>query len=273
MCFSVLLLAMPKAYAQSSNVASTVPPIFSLFSYFKVDLQEVKKAAPHFPADYSNQTKPYAELLNQWLESYPREWNNLQNIPQLAQQGIGWSSYGIADKYVKQKETVASSWWQWYTNSGVSDDTRKKLFPHFPELDKNLKGDTLGANFDRKVGIWQRLYPKEYIAFLNTPEIKALNPYAPNQIKLEYMPRFIGASINTQFPVKENTGDVLQDEFNYQLRIRNWYFVFKPEEFERRYGKDYEFQSTFNIEEYRKTVKMLIERQKSPDYNTIKNGK
>lgn len=273
MCFSLLLLATPAVYAQNNNKALTVPPIFSLFDYFKVGMQDVKKAAPHFPAEYNNTTRPYNELLNQWLESYPREWASLQNLPQLANKGIGWASYGVPEKYVAQKETVASSWWQWYSNSGVSSDTKKKLFPHFPDLDKSLKGDTLGANFDRKVGMWQRLYPKEYIAFLNTPEIKALNPYAPGTIKIEYMPRFIGTGITAQFPVKENTGDVLQDDYNYQLRIRNWYFVYKPEEFEKRYGKDYEFQPTFNADEYRKTVKMLIERQKNPDYNTIKNGK
>lgn len=248
------------------------PPIISLFNYLNVNEATVKGAAPHFPFSYSSHSD-FQQKLSGWLEQYPKEWKSLSSLPVFTKGGIGWTTYGIPEKYIEQPKTVNSSWYQWYQASGVTADKKKLLFPHFPELDNSLEGDAQGDNFERRVGFWQRLYPKEYITFLNTPELKALNPYAPEKITINYMPRFLGAEISNQLPVKGSTKDKLQDDFDYQLKLRNWYFVFNPAEFTKRYGKDYDFPSTFNADEYRKEQKLLIERKQSADYNTLKHGK
>lgn len=270
--FALLLCAFSMSLSAQSPVTSTAkPPIISLFEYLKVNQSEIQKAAPHFPWNYANTT--YQEQLSKWLEQYPREWKALRTMKVFTDNGIGWTTYGIPEKYLAQKEMVNSSWYQWYEASGVTKQRKEQLFPHFPELDNSLKGDTLGSNFERRIAIWQKLYPKEYITFLNTPELKALNPYAKGEITINYTPRFLGATITQQFPQKQNSKDKLQDELTYELQVRNWYFVFKPQEFERRYGKDYDYPSDFSAEQYRTNTKMLIERQKDPDYNTLKRGK
>lgn len=270
--FAVLLcvfsLSLP---AQNQAATAAKPPIISLFEYLKVETAEIQKAAPHFPWNYAS--GDYQQQLTVWLEKYPKEWNALRSMKAFTDNGIGWVTYGIPEKYLEQKVMVNSSWYQWYEASGITKQRKEQLFPHFPELDNSLKGDTLGRNFERRIAIWEKLYPKEYIAFLNAPELKALNPYVNGEITINYMPRFLGATITQQFPQRQNSKDKLQDEFTYQLQVRNWYFVFKPQEFERRYGKDYDFPSDFSAEEYRTNNKILIARKMDPDYNTFKRGK
>lgn len=263
LCFAVAI------HAQSN---AQQPPLISLFSYLKVETTVVKKAAPHFPFSYSSEMD-FQQKLNYWLEKYPNEWKAFSSLSVFTKAGIAWSTYGVAEKYIEQPVRVNSSWYEWYKASGITPEQKQKLFPHFPHLDNTLSGDTLGLNFERRVGMWQRLYPKEYITFLNTPQIKSLNPYVSGKIDIQYMPRFIGAGVTDAAPVKESTGDELNDEFNYQLKLRNWLFVYFPDKFQTTYGNDYDFPTDFSANDYRNNWKARVEKTKQADWGTNSLGK
>ncbi|MCW5908605.1 MAG: hypothetical protein KIS94_12155 [Chitinophagales bacterium] len=264
LCF----IGSAKLFAQTEN---TIPPILSLFDYMQVSIERVKNVAPHFPMEYKKGS--YQNQLISWLEKHPAEWTALSTLPEFTKSGIGWTTYGIPAKYVTEPEQVNSSWYGWYKASGVTSEEKGRLFPHFPELDMTLKGDTQGLNFERRVGMWQRLYPKEYIAFLNAPKIRAVNPYITGKVDIQYLPRFIGAEVTEAAPVKLNTGDELADEFDYQLKLRNWLFIFFPEKFDAAYGNDYDFPADFSAASYRKNWKQYMERKKNPEWGTTTQGK
>lgn len=267
----VILLCQANTTPLAAQTDTQKPPIISLFEYLQITTKAIKSVAPHFPFDY--QKDNYQNQLLAWLEKYPAEWKALSEMPEFTKTGIGWTTYGIPEKYISKPEIVNSSWYGWYKASGITAEEKARLFPHFPELDITLKGDTQGLNFERRVGMWQRLYPKEYIAFLNNPKIQAANPYVTGKVDIQYMPRFIGAEVTEDAPVKRNTGDELADEFDYQLKLRNWLFIFFPEKFEATYGKDYDFPADFNAADYRKNWKQYMERKKNPEWGTTTQGK
>lgn len=187
------------------------------------------------------------------------QWDAFLHLPAVAAQEINWASYGVAEKNLpKRHEVLADSHWQWYVASKISDEKRERLFPHFPlatgikNTDENIK------NYTAKVGIWMRLYPKEYQAFLNTPEIAGLVPDRKGDIKLNYMPKFVGAQITSKKPVKKSTGNELLDEYNYQLALRYWAFLYNEPEYSRLYAKDYDFPADFDAVRFKVNARAKI---------------
>lgn len=246
MCASTVL-------AQSET--ATKPPFYQLLDHLKVSTEAAKSVAPNLPApsaDFQNQ-------LNSWIEKYPTQWQALLQLPAVSAQEINWASYGVVDKNLpKREEVLADSHWQWFISSKISTEKRERLFPHFPlatglkNTDQNIK------TYNAKVGIWMRLYPKEYQAFLNAPEIAALVPDRKGDIKLNYMPKFIGAPITSKKPIKKNTDNELLDEYNYQLALRYWAFLYNEAEYNRLYAKDYDFPSDFDAVRFKVNARAKI---------------
>jgi hypothetical protein len=242
------------AYGQ----ANFKPAIFSLFELLKVDATEISRVAPHLPKNALSEAE-FQQQLNNWLAQYTTEWNALQNVNGIAGKEINWESYGIPSKYVVQKQTFENVYWQWYKASAITEERKNLLFPHFPVPTsfENTPGNL--AEYNGLLGMWMRLYPKEYNAFLNAPELAKLSSNGgTDKVKINYMPKFLGALVGSEFPVKKNTGNAVKDEFEYQLAIRHWYFLYEPETFEKMFGKDYDFPADFDKQHYRQSTLVKI---------------
>lgn len=226
-----------------------VPPVFGLFSHLKLQLSEIQKVAPHFPVNYSN--GKFETELTTWLQRYPAEWGALQKLEAVAAQGINWESYGIPAKYITQNQVFEDSYWQWVTASGITKERMNGLFPHFP-VPASLENTPANlATYNGLLGVWMRLYPKEYNAFLNAPELVKLVPDRKDKVVITYIPKFLGARVSSQFPVKKNTGNAIMDLFEYELAVRHWYYLYEPVKYNALYGKDYDFPTDFDQEHYR----------------------
>ncbi|MCS6934424.1 MAG: hypothetical protein NZM35_04640 [Chitinophagales bacterium] len=199
--------------------------------------------------------------INRWISTNPAEWQAFSQKPEIKKLNVAWATLGI--QVPAPAKTFRHSFYQWYAASGISEEKRKQLFPHFPLPDLQNDPDKEEVIYESKVAAWQRLYPEEYERFLNTPELTALNPYYKGYYKLPYVPRFIGAEIGFEKPRKQNTGNEVMDEYNYQLKLRNWLFVFDPEKFNRLYGKDYKFPESFDANAYRESVIKMLNDQKN----------
>lgn len=204
--------------------------------------------------------------INRWIATSPKEWIGFTQKPEVSKLNIAWATLGV--QAPAEKPAFTHSFYLWYKSSGVTEDKRKQLFPHFPLPNLNNDLEKEEQVYESKVATWQRLYPEEYERFLNTPELTALNPYYTGYYKLPYIPRFIGAEIGFEKPQKQNTGNEVMDEYNYQLKIRNWIFVFEPEKFNKQYGKDYKFPDTFDAKAYREgTIKVLTDKKNGVSTN------
>ena len=243
----------------------SAPSFEQVFSFAGIQKDALKKDFPHL---YQVVSKTYTtDDVNTYVKSYEGEWNSFQNLPAIKKLNIAWPTLGIAAS--APKAGFSHSLYQWYKAANVSDATRKELFPHFPL--PNLKNDPNkeAADYDQRVVAWQRLYSEEYEHFLNAPELTALNPYYKGYYKLPYLPRFVGSAIELEKPVKQNTGNTITDDYQYQLKLRNWYYVLKPEEFEKLYGKDYKFPDSFDAKQYRDHIVKMLKDKKAgtyPDY-------
>ncbi len=259
--FLFLTAAAQSSFAQQNNT-----PFDQVFSFAGVDKESLKKDFPHLYQVVKN--KDYkTEDINDFIKKHTVEWNDFCNMPAIKKLNISWGTMGLTTETPKAE--FSHSLYRWYKAANVSEATRKELFPHFPL--PNLKNDAAKelAEYDQRIVAWQRLYSEEYEHFLNAPELTALNPYYKGYYKLPYLPRFIGAEIGLDKPVKANTGNAIQDEYQYQLKLRNWYYVFKTAEFEKLYGSDYKFPETFNAEQYREQIIKMLKDKKAgtyPDY-------
>lgn len=260
--FFCCLFATQSIWAQINNT-----PFEQVFSFANIDKESLKKDFPHLYQVVK--TKDYTtENVNAFIKSHETEWTAFCNLPAVKKLNIAWPTMGITAVAAKQEFT--HSMYQWYKAANVADATRKELFPHFPL--PNLKNEATKEldEYETRVSTWQRLYPEEYEHFINAPQLTALNPYYKGYFKLPYLPRFVGSQIELEKPIKANTGKPVTDEYQYQLRLRNWYFVFKPEEFEKQYGKDYKFPESFDAAQYRaQIIKMLKDKKAGtyPDYS------
>lgn len=256
----LLVLSSALAYAQQSTA-----PFDQIFAFAGIQKESLKK---DYPRLYHVVSKPYTtEDIVAYTKSHEREWNAFQNQPDIKKLNLAWATLGIPAP--APKATFNHSLYQWYKAANVSDATRSTLFPHFPL--PNLKNDPASelVDYDQRVVAWQRLYSEEYEHFLNAPELTALNPYHKGYYTLPYIPRFIGAAIELEQPVKANTGNAITDEYEYQLKLRNWYYVFKPAEFDALYGKDYKFPDSFDAKQYREHIIKMLQDKKAgtyPDY-------
>lgn len=208
--------------------------------------------------------------INAWVKSSPKEWSTFTQIPAVKKLNVAWITLGIAAP--EKPKQLQHSFYQWYVAANISDAKRRELFPHFPLPDLKNDLDKEAITYDGKVGTWERLYPEEYQRFLNTPELTALNPYYNGYFKLPYIPAFIGQPIELDKPQKKHTDNEILDEYNYQLKLRNWYFVFRPDEFERLYGKDYKMPDDFDAKTYREYTIRILNETKAGTYPNNTNG-
>lgn len=261
--FLLGLLTTQGLFAQQNTT-----PFEQVFVSTGIDKESLKKDFPNLYQVVKN--KEYkTEDVNAFIKAHAAEWDNFCNLPALKKLNIAWGTLGLATPQAKPQ--FKHSIYQWYAAAGITDAKKNELFPHFPL--PNLKNDLNKelAEYEQKIGAWQRLHPEEYERFLNTPELTALNPYYNGYYKLPYIPRFIGAKIELDKPAKVNTGNAIADDYNYQLKLRNWYFVFKPQEFNRLYGKDYKFPDSFDQQAYRDEVTKLLNDKKAGTYPNMNN--
>ncbi|MFM2305472.1 MAG: hypothetical protein RLZZ367_141 [Bacteroidota bacterium] len=259
----LIMLGSTLVHAQLNNT-----PFEQVFVTTGIDKATIKADCPHLYQVVSN--KEYkTEDVNAFIKSNPAEWQKFTSLAAVKKLNIAWGTLGLVVPEVKPD--FPHSLYQWYKASGISDAKREALFPHFPLPNlKNEQNKEL-ADYEQRIGAWQRLYTEEYERFLNAPELTALNPYYKGYYKFPYMPRFIGAEIELDKPVKANTGSPILDEFNYQLKLRNWYFVLKPQEFNKLYGKDYKFPDSFDQQAYRDQVLKLLNDKKAGVYPDMTN--
>ncbi len=245
------------------SAQQNVNPFTEVLTYANINTDNLKKDFPHLKRVLNKDGYTVADV-STWAKENPKEWDAFQKLPEVSKLNIAWSTVGIAEP-TKAAE-FKNSFYQWYKGAKLSDAKRNELFPHFPlpNLNNDLEKEAIA--YDDKVGAWQRLYPQEYETFLNTPELTALNPYYAGYYTLPYIPRFIGQNIGLEKPVKENTGNDVADEFNYQMKLRNWYFVFQPAEFNNLYGKDYKFPADFDAQTYREYTIRILNETKAGTY-------
>ncbi len=256
-------------FSVSVQAQSAINPFESVFETTGIRKESLKNNLPNLVRVLSNKDYTINDI-NSWIASNPKEWMLFNEIAEVKKLNIAWVTLGIHVPVVEKR--FEHSIYQWYKASGISDEERKQLFPHFPLPDLKNDYDNELIWYEQKVGAWQRLYPEEYERFLNAPEMTALNPYYTGHYKLPYMPRFIGQEITISKPQKQNTDNPVMDEYNYQLKLRNWYFVFKPEEFERLFGKDYKFPDSFDAKTYREYTARVLRETQSGTYPNNQNG-
>lgn len=252
--FLFLFLNTRSLFAQINST-----PFEQVFITANLDKETLKKEFPHLYQVVKN--KDYkTEDVNSFINSHETEWNGFASQPAVKKLNIAWNTLGV--QVPEAKKDFAHPMYQWYKASNISDVKRNQLFPHFPlpnlknDMDKEL------LVYAEKFGAWQRLYTEEYEHFLNAPELTALNPYYKGYFTLPYLPKFIGSPLTYSKPGKHNTNNPVMDEYNYQLELRNWYFVFKPEEFDHLYGKDYKFPKEFDAANYRLIVNTKLQEKK-----------
>ena len=238
-------------------------PFEQVFVTANLDKETLKKDFPHLYSVVKN--KDYkTEDVNSFIQSYQTEWSNFCNLPALKKLNIAWGTLGITSAEIKKP--FPHSLYQWYKASNISDAKRNQLFPHFPLPNLKNDADKELADYEQRISAWQRLYTEEYEHFMNAPELTALNPYYNGYYKFPYIPKFIGAEVDLDKPTKQSTGNTIADDYQYQLKLRNWYFVFKPAEFERLYGKDYKFPESFDVQQYREHIVKISKQKKAGTY-------
>lgn len=260
------LLFFAFAFSLSAQINST--PFEQVFIAANLNKESLKKDFPRLYQIVKN--KDYkTEDINSFIKSNGAEWNNFCNVPAVKKLNIAWGTLGLTIPDAKKE--FSHSLYQWYKASGISDAKRNQLFPHFPLPNLKNDADKELADYEAKIGAWQRLYTEEYEHFLNAPELTALNPYYTGYYKFPYLPKFIGQEIDLEKPTKPNTGNAIADDYHYQMKLRNWYFVFKPNEFDRLYGKDYKFPDSFNQQEYREHIIKISKEKKAGTYPNMNN--
>lgn len=259
-----ILLASTMLAIGTLNAQQAANPFNEVLTYANINTHNLKKDFPHLSKVLTKDGYTIADVSN-WARQHPSEWTGFNQLPEVKKLNIAWATVGIAEP-AKASE-FQNSFYQWYKAANVSDTKRSELFPHFPLPNlNNANLEEEATNYDGGIATWQRLYPEEYQTFLNTPELTALNPYYNGYYALNYMPMFIGSDIALDKPVKENTGSEAKDEFKYQLKLRHWYFVFQPTEFNSLYGKDYKFPADFDAQAYRERIVKLLNEIKAGTY-------
>jgi hypothetical protein len=259
----LLLLGTANLRAQINST-----PFEQVFVTASVKKESLKKDCPHLYQVVSN--KDYkTEDVNAFIKAHANEWKTFTYLPAVQKLNIAWNTLGLTTP--EPQKVFPHSLYQWYKAANVSEASRKSLFPHFPLPDLKNEQNAELKDYEAKIGAWQRLYPEEYERFLNAPQMTDLNPYYNGYYTLPYLPKFIGSDIGVDKPVKKSTGNELADEYQYQLKMRNWLFVFKPQEFNRQFGKDYKFPADFNQQEYRDHVIKIAQGKKDGTYPNTNN--
>ena len=131
---------------------------------------------------------------------------------------------------------IEHSMWQWYEASGITPDRMRSVAPNFPR--PTITSDTDGdlKRYNNALLRWTYLYPHEYEAFVNAPELTALNPYYSEYVHVYRRPRFVDVSITLTKPQPASAPVTFEDTLYYELQLMKWMFVFHPEAFAGVYG-------------------------------------
>jgi hypothetical protein len=158
-----------------------------------------------------------------------------------------------------QNEGFEHSMWQWVQGSKISDKRLNTVAPHFPnpkEVNYNME------QYDFAIQRWQKLYCFEYEAFVNAPELTALNPYYTGYVDIMEIPYFIRPLSSYEKPQLKNTGNKFEDELNFELDMQAWYFVFHPDQFYQIYKIKPIFPEWFDVGAYKTQIVKKIEETK-----------
>lgn len=147
----------------------------------------------------------------------------------LCSSGPAWSAQADAPPF-------EHSWWQWYEASGITAQRMAEIAPNFPhpaltgDLDRDLR------SYNNALLRWTYLYPHEYEAFVNAPELTALNPYYSEYVTLYRRPRFMDVAVTEAKPEPTGAEGEFEAQLYYELQLMKWTFLFHPEVFEGVYG-------------------------------------
>lgn len=172
--------------------------------------------------------------------------------------------------YSQEQESFEHSMWQWVEGSKISDKRLNEVAPHFPHpssVDFNKEA------YDLELLRWQKLYCFEYEAFVNAPELVALNPYYTEYQDIIQVPFFIRPLSSFDKPVKKDTGNPFEDQLAYELDLQAWYFVFEPDQFRHIYKIDENFSKDFDADLYRaQVIKKIEETEKQKQLNNTETN-
>ena len=160
------------------------------------------------------------------------------------------------------------SMWEWFSAANVSEARLKEFAPNFPhpkDVNYNLE------LYNQEIFKWQKVYCFEYEAFINAPELTALNPYYKEYEDIIQLPYFLGPLENNLKPNRANFNPDFEGEVDYALTLQNWYFVFKPNEFKKLYGEMKDLPFWFDEEVYRQSIIKKIEDNKNVSKEDYKN--
>ena len=126
--------------------------------------------------------------------------------------------------------------WQWYEASGISQAQMSDIAPHFPHPQGSSKLERDLQRYENALLRWTYLYPHEYEAFVNAPELTALNPYYTGQVRVYRRPRFMDVSVTDKRPELLGEEAPFKERLYAELQLMKWIFVFHPETFKDAYG-------------------------------------
>lgn len=151
--------------------------------------------------------------------------------------------------------------WQWVEASGISQARMADIAPHFPrpEGSSALEGDL--ERYDNALQRWTYLYPHEYEALVNAPELTALNPYASGPVKVYRRPRFMEVSVTDVKPALPGEGAPFEERLYAELQLMKWVFLFHPETFQKIYGFAPPMPEGFDVAAWRARQ---VERARAP---------
>lgn len=237
-----------------------------------VSFSTIYETCPNFPnIDEYADDATFVTAVQQWQVRYPAEEKKFWEIPAVKQGNPSPYYLGLGNGTVPRK--FENSIWQWVEASKISEARLSAIAAHFPKptLTGNIEADE--KMYNQQLQYWIALYPLEYERLFNAKELVALNPSYEGYVKPVIMPRFVAFPIKQTLPVRSDFSEGINGEMAYQLMIRNWYFVYEPQQFQQLYGKDYSFPEWFNAEQFRNQIKQKIYNNLHPELAPKNMGK
>ena len=155
--------------------------------------------------------------------------------------------------YAGEREVpFENAMWQWKEASGIEARRLDLISPHFPIPVLSGEGAADKHAYDWALERWSQLYPAEYEAFVNAPELTALNPYYSGYSRVYVWPKFSGMAILAAKPNRPEDGSSREAILHYELTLQKWLFVFQPAQFDAQWGAVPRFPEGVDVEAWRK---------------------
>lgn len=259
MCFPLLVSVLQAQSAHSFK---------GLITALNINPKGLIQACPHFPqsALQDNDADISADLSN-WITLFPKEWGNFLDLSEIDIHSVNWESYGIDKSYIPTKEEVfGNSMWQWYIESGISTQRSNELFPHFPHPKSVSSNQSDLDNYSAELEKWWDQYPMEYEAFLNAPELTALNPFYTGYHSVNRkgprvaVPKFMMYPVTKEKPIFVDHGCDDTDNNIYALKLQKWYFLYHKDEYLKIYGELPIIPEDMNLDESEAKMARVLEK-------------